>query len=107
MRLVEFELDHINYDDISRENAVIYYKGKFEDGRECELQIVYPERKNTCYYIRIDNKDFLHGQNSDIKKLYGGKSMREFVECRLADYFEEQKKNKPKPPRPKRKRKTK
>ena len=92
----ELNFSHSEFDKLSNQDSLIVYKGELVDGRPVEIEIVYPKDRKTHCYIRVDNKDLLYTLNSEMKSFCKTKSMKEFIEYKLVEHYEDKKKKKKK-----------
>lgn len=82
---------HKNYDELSKEDAVVYYKGELGDGSLLEVEIVYPKREKLDFYVRVDDKDLLHGPHQEMKDFCLTGTLSEFIQLKLEEYESERK----------------
>lgn len=88
LKIIKFS--YIDYDPLSKENALIVYEGELEQGNHLELLQVYPERASTSYYLRIDDRAFAYGPNSELKKFCKKRSIKDFLNLKLGEYYDQQ-----------------
>ena len=94
MKIETLEFVNSEYDPLSKMDSLITYKGELEDGVEVELLIVYPKRATTNFYLRIDNRDFLSGLNSELKRHTKKGSMKDFINLKLFEHLNPKKEKK-------------